>query len=221
MLGAIGPLLGLDEIVPSLAAPLSASPLRAVCVFCGSRKGVDPRHAADAVWLAQRGAPANLGYVVGPHLTAAVLSLPSAAAGQIRAEVRGGYAGSGVILRDPVASPQLRQVPGIQGAAAMTGLPPVRLVNANDTDFEGYTAPAEGPFENVDYYQPVMNGYFETMGIPLLQGRDFARSDHAGAPSVAVVNEAFGTDLPPLVGEALQLTAEIERAVEQRLEIGG
>jgi hypothetical protein len=30
---------------------------------------------------------------------------------------------------------------GVQGVAAMTGLPPVRLVNANDTDFEGYTAP--------------------------------------------------------------------------------
>jgi hypothetical protein len=24
-------------------------------------------------------------------------------------------------------------------------------VNANDTDFEGYEAPKEGPFENVDY----------------------------------------------------------------------
>ena len=37
----------------------------------------------------------------------------------------------------------------------MTGLPPQRRVNANDTDFEGYTAPPEGPFENVDYYQTV------------------------------------------------------------------
>jgi hypothetical protein len=32
-----------------------------------------------AVWLAQRGAPANLGYTLGPHLTAAVLAVLAAA----------------------------------------------------------------------------------------------------------------------------------------------
>ena len=69
------------------------------------------------------------------------------------------------------------QMPGVQASAAMTGLPPCRLVNANDTDFEGYTAPQEGPFENVDYYQTVTLDYLKTMGIPVLEGRDFALSD--------------------------------------------
>ena len=36
---------------------------------------------------------------------------------------------------------QLSQIPGVQGTAAMTGLPPFRQVNANDTDFEDYAAP--------------------------------------------------------------------------------
>ena len=63
----------------------------------------------------------------------------------------------------------------------MTGLPPLRQVNANDTDIEGYTAPPEGPFANVDYYQTVMTGYFETMGIPVVEGRAFQPTDALGA----------------------------------------
>jgi predicted permease len=34
-------------------------------------------------------------------------------------------------------------------------------------------------------------GYFATMGIPLLAGRDFMKGDGPGAPKVAVVNETF------------------------------
>ncbi|MDQ3348328.1 MAG: ABC transporter permease, partial [Acidobacteriota bacterium] len=81
---------------------------------------------------------------------------------------------------------QLSEQSGVQSVAAMTGLPPVRQVNANDTDFEGYTAPPEGPFENVDYYQTVTAEYLKTMGIPLVEGRDFTASDAAGAPVVRV-----------------------------------
>jgi predicted permease len=79
---------------------------------------------------------------------------------------------------------------GVQSVAAMTGLPPVRLVDANDTDFEGYTAPPEGPFENVDYYQTVTVDYLKTMGIPLIEGRDFSLADVTGAP-VVLVNETL------------------------------
>jgi putative ABC transport system permease protein len=86
---------------------------------------------------------------------------------------------------------QLRQVPGVQGAAAMSGLPPVRLVNANDTDFEDYNpGPQETPFENVDYYQTVTQEYLTTMGIPVLEGRDFQPGDATGNP-VALVNETL------------------------------
>jgi putative ABC transport system permease protein len=79
---------------------------------------------------------------------------------------------------------------GAQSVAAMSGLPPVRLVDANDTDFEGYTAPPEGPFENVDYYQTVTVDYLKTMGIPVLEGRDFSAADVTGAP-VLLVNETL------------------------------
>jgi predicted permease len=85
----------------------------------------------------------------------------------------------------------LRAVPGVQGVSAMTGLPPTRQLDANDTDIDNYTAPPEGPFENVDYYQSVMTDYFETMGIPIVQGRSFQPADAASTGMVAIVNETL------------------------------
>ena len=40
-------------------------------------------------------------------------------------------------------------------------------------------------------YSLVGPDFFRTLGIPLLQGRDFTRADGADAPKVAVVNQAF------------------------------
>src|SRR5687768_4421656 len=96
---------------------------------------------------------------------------------------------------------RLRGVPGIESVSAMTGLPPNRPLNANDTDIGNYTAPPEGPFENVDYYQSVMTDYFETMGIPIVQGRSFVASDAVSGP-VVIVNETlvntFWKDMNPI-----------------------
>jgi putative ABC transport system permease protein len=86
---------------------------------------------------------------------------------------------------------KLRAVPGVQAATAMSGLPPNRPLNANDTDIENYKAPPQGPFENVDYYQYVMSGYFEAMGIPIVQGRSFQPGDATAPGLVAVVNETL------------------------------
>jgi predicted permease len=83
----------------------------------------------------------------------------------------------------------LRAVPGVQAVSAMSGLPPTRPLNANDTEIDNYTAPPEGPYENVDYYQNVMSDYFETMGIPIVQGRGFQSIDAGATGMVTVVNE--------------------------------
>jgi putative ABC transport system permease protein len=40
-------------------------------------------------------------------------------------------------------------------------------------------------------YRPVSPGYFRTLGLPVLRGREFGRFDGPGAPPVAVLNEAF------------------------------
>jgi predicted permease len=108
----------------------------------------------------------------------------------------------------------LRSTPGVESASAMTGLPPTRPVNANDTDIADYTAPPQGPFKNVDYYQWVMSDYFETMGIPIVQGRSFQRADAGSSGMVAVVNQTFvntfwkgrnpiGERLRPCCGDAI------------------
>src|SRR5688572_26513669 len=103
---------------------------------------------------------------------------------------------------------KLDEIPGVDRASAMAGLPPFRQVNANDTDFEGYN-PTQGdgqPAENVDYYQIAMTGYFETMGIRLLEGRGFNEGDASGPP-VVVVNEALAKRFYPgrsPIGQRLQ-----------------
>jgi putative ABC transport system permease protein len=55
---------------------------------------------------------------------------------------------------------------------------------------DGRPAPPPGEQDEASY-RPVSPGYFKTLGVPLLRGREFGRGDGAGAPPVAVVNEAF------------------------------
>jgi predicted permease len=123
----------------------------------------------------------------------------------------------GVVLPGATYNPQQRAdffgrlttslgaLPGVRSVAAMSGLPPLRNVVANDTDFEHITNGdgVNAPFENVDYYQTVTVGYTETMGIPVVQGRTFQATDTLGAP-VAIINETaarkFFADRSPIGG---------------------
>ncbi len=83
----------------------------------------------------------------------------------------------------------LEAVPGVLGMTAMSGLPPRRNVNANDTEFEGVERTQDGPAHNVDYYQYVTSDYFDVMEIPIVEGRAFNSSDEISELPVAVVNE--------------------------------
>jgi predicted permease len=85
----------------------------------------------------------------------------------------------------------LRAVPGVQRATAMSGLPPSRPAINNNTDIESYIAPSGGAVEVVDYEQFVMPDYFETMDIPIVQGRSFQATDAVSSGMVAIVNETF------------------------------
>jgi predicted permease len=84
---------------------------------------------------------------------------------------------------------RLAGMPGTRGVAFMTGLPPQRDVNANDTEFEGIAPTKDGPAQNVDYYQMVGGDYFATMRIPIVQGRAFRETDAGKGVPVAIINQ--------------------------------
>ncbi|MHB1168173.1 MAG: ABC transporter permease [Longimicrobiales bacterium] len=84
--------------------------------------------------------------------------------------------------------PELRALPGVVAVSTMSGLPPQRDVNANDTEFEGLPDTEDAPAQNVDYYQFTSLDYLETMGVAVVAGRGFEPSDEAGG-GVVLINE--------------------------------
>jgi len=61
--------------------------------------------------------------------------------------------------------------------------------SSSNITVEGYQA---GEDEDMNIGQNwIGQGYFSTMGIPLLSGREFAASDTASSPKVAIINEAM------------------------------
>jgi putative ABC transport system permease protein len=102
---------------------------------------------------------------------------------------------------------RLRGLPGVQSVAAMAGMPPNRDVDANDTEFESVPRDPNGPPHNVDFWQIVTAGYFQTLKIPIVEGRLFAPTDAAGTPGVVVINQTMAKTFWPHkspVGERLR-----------------
>jgi predicted permease len=84
---------------------------------------------------------------------------------------------------------RLTQLPGISSAA----LAVMAVLDGNEWDssvtVEGYTA-RQG--EAVDpHMQFVSPRFFETLGIPVMLGRDFTLRDEKGGPKVGIVNQRF------------------------------
>ena len=87
---------------------------------------------------------------------------------------------------------KLTSLPGVAGVSLASGLPPLRRINANDTEIEGYQPTPDGPAQNVDYWNVVGNDYFKTMKIRVLEGRTFEPQDaNPNAMPVVIVNQAL------------------------------
>ncbi|HEX5604254.1 MAG TPA: ABC transporter permease [Pyrinomonadaceae bacterium] len=87
---------------------------------------------------------------------------------------------------------KLSSIPGVANVSIASGIPPLRRINANDTEIEGYQQTPDSPAQNVDYWNIVGNNYFKTMKIRLLEGRTFEpQDDNPNAMKVVVVNQAL------------------------------
>lgn len=83
----------------------------------------------------------------------------------------------------------LTAVPGVTGVSSATVPILVGWSNGGDVDVEGFEATLESDVNTRN--NRVGPGYFATLGIPVLVGREFLPSDDVGTLPVAVVNEEF------------------------------
>jgi putative ABC transport system permease protein len=82
--------------------------------------------------------------------------------------------------------PKLAALPMLQSVAFSNSLPLDAGLQGTEFKVEGEQAlPGREPHTYVSIISP---GYFQTMGTPLLQGRDFTSFDNADAPGVVIIN---------------------------------
>ncbi|HET9040589.1 MAG TPA: ABC transporter permease, partial [Gemmatimonadales bacterium] len=91
---------------------------------------------------------------------------------------------------------RIRAVPGVRSAALLGSVP--LSGNWATTSYlpDGQTPPADGvpPTTQVNF---VSDGFFGTMGMPVLRGRDFTPADRLGAAPVALVGEELARRVWP------------------------
>jgi putative ABC transport system permease protein len=86
---------------------------------------------------------------------------------------------------------ELERVPGVAAVAASATLPFEREIPFLGNFFvQDRVAPAQGE-EPIAHYRQVSPGFFATMGIDMVSGRDFEMSDDRVAKGVAVVDQAL------------------------------
>ena len=88
---------------------------------------------------------------------------------------------------------RLSALPGVTGAGLVNILP---LQAGNTTRFvvDGDPLPPPGQ-ETEANFRVINTSYFQTLGIPLMQGRAFTERDTAEAPRVAIINKSLADKL--------------------------
>jgi predicted permease len=112
-------------------------------------------------------------------------------------------------------SARLNTMSGVQSAAFVRVAPfSYRGYSSAPIAVDGYEAPPdEAPVVDYDEVGP---GYFSTIGIPLVTGREFTRSDDEKSALVAIVNEAMASQYwrgGDPIGRRLQVKGRSMRVV--------
>jgi putative ABC transport system permease protein len=81
---------------------------------------------------------------------------------------------------------EVRSLPGVDSAALSIWLPPNHASMSDSFEIQGKTPPDGGPVVPVPF---VSEGYFRTLQIPLLRGRNFDDRDTPTSPPVTIISE--------------------------------
>jgi len=85
---------------------------------------------------------------------------------------------------------RMKSLPGVQSVGAVSTLPLTGFWGETDFLVEGRPLPKPGETPTADN-RFVTLGYFSTMRVPLLGGRDFTDADRAGGRQVVIVDETL------------------------------
>ncbi len=89
---------------------------------------------------------------------------------------------------------QVERLPGVESAALTLTVPLARVGGKTSV---GSLKPSGSPLPRTVELDVVSPGFFRTLGIPLVRGRDFSRFDRPGAPLVVIVDQATAQTLWP------------------------
>ncbi|HSR52176.1 MAG TPA: ABC transporter permease [Acidobacteriota bacterium] len=117
---------------------------------------------------------------------------------------------------------RLEALPDVEKASYSYSLPFSGTTFRQSIEVEGLETP-EGQRE---WARTVIIGphHFETLGIPLLQGRDFSSGDHLDSARVAIINESMSRRYWPdddPIGKRFQLSGGVDGSIDSAEYLGG
>ena len=117
---------------------------------------------------------------------------------------------------------KMRAIPGVKSAGAVNFLPLTGWTDLSNFDISGRPSPPPKQ-QFVAHYRVVDTGYFSTMQIPLLKGRDFTTADGENSQAVVVISDALAKKYWPdqnPVGQQIRFHLEVSKAAPYRPTIG-
>jgi predicted permease len=100
---------------------------------------------------------------------------------------RNGYTHQGSLQLFEQLEENLAALPGVTNVTASMN-PLLASWAEQGVGVEGYQT---DPYRDLANYAKIGPAYFKMLGVPLISGREFTRSDAADRPRVAIINEAF------------------------------